>query len=143
MTIKRIKPEEWGDSTVLWRYMDVYGVLSLLTSNYLKFSSLSSFEDGLEGTMPFQNSAIKLIAPPGEEADSLNSAKEKNAQRARIEVQRTNVWVTSWQAMEHECALMWRVYGSRQNGVAIKTCAHKLLSTLDESYVYIAGPCVI
>lgn len=55
--LERIHGQYWNDGTKLWRYMDVYGFLSLLTTRELKFTRLIDFEDGLEGTMPTLNQA--------------------------------------------------------------------------------------
>ncbi len=60
-TVARINEGDWSDGTSLWRYMDIYGFLSLLTGQKLKFTNLSEFEDGFEGRMPFNNSATLNI----------------------------------------------------------------------------------
>lgn len=137
--ITRIFQSHWGDDVPLYRYMDLYGLLSLLTEEKLKFTNLSEFEDGFEGRPPLRNTetfhadfrAGEYFSRPVDEVQKL---------RHRLEHSRYKTWVTSWQQSERESSLMWRVYASEQNGVAIRTNANKLLSALDSRYKYTAGP---
>ena len=139
-TVARINEGDWSDSTSLWRYMDVYGFLSLIAGQKLKFTNLSKFEDGFEGRMPFSNSATLNIDFSDDSKCFSRSIDEVTALRESLENIRTRTWVTSWQQSDEECSLMWRVYGSRQNGVALKTTAGNLMAALDPAHDYIAGP---
>ncbi|MAE39915.1 MAG: hypothetical protein CML07_03140 [Psychrobacter sp.] len=136
----RVNEDHWDDSTPLWRYMDVYGFLSLITGEKLKFTSLSEFEDGFEGRMPLQNEVTLSLDFTDMSQSFARPVSEIDDLRNRLEAVRKNTWVTSWQQLDSECSLMWRVYGSRQNGVAIKTTAGNLLGALDSGHNYIAGP---
>ncbi|MDX5335637.1 MAG: hypothetical protein LPK13_06060 [Marinobacter sp.] len=138
--LTRVNEDDWKDDTSLWRYMDVYGFLSLITGKKLKFTSLSEFEDGFEGRMPIQNEVTLSLNFTDMSQSFSRPASEVIDLRNRLEAVRENTWVTSWQQLGSECSLMWRVYGSRQNGVAIKTTAGSLLDALDPSHDYIAGP---
>lgn len=120
--------------------MDVYGFLSLITGKKLKFTSLSEFEDGFEGRMPIQNEVTLALDFTDMSQSFSRPVSEVDDHRNRLEAVRRNTRVTSWQQLDSECSLMWRVYGSRQNGVAIKTTAGNLLGALDSSHNYIAGP---
>jgi len=138
--LTRVNEADWNDDTSLWRYMDVYGFLSLITGKKLKFTSLSEFEDGFEGRMPIQNEVTLSLNFTDMSQSFSRPASEVIDLRNRLEAVRENTWVTSWQQLGSECSLMWRVYGSRQNGVAFKTTAGSLLDALDPSHDYIAGP---
>ena len=41
--------------TVIWRYMDLPKLLSIISNNSLWFSRLDKLTDEYEGTVPFQN----------------------------------------------------------------------------------------
>ena len=139
-TVTRINEGDWSDGTSLWRYMDIYGFLSLLTGQKLKFTNLSEFEDGFEGRMPFNNSATLNIDFSDDSKCFSRSVDEVVALTENLESIRKRTWVTSWQQSDDECSLMWRVYGSRQNGVALKTTAGDLIAALDPTNDYIVGP---
>jgi len=112
-TVARINEGDWSDGTSLWRYMDIYGFLSLLTGQKLKFTNLSEFEDGFEGRMPFNNSATLNIDFSDDSKCFSRSIDEVVALTENLESIRKRTWVTSWQQSDDECSLMWRVYGSR------------------------------
>lgn len=138
--IIRVNGDAWNDSTSVWRYMDVYGFLSLLTEKKLKFTRLSEFEDGFEGRMPFQNEVTLSIDFSNMSQSFFRPVSEVEDLRNRLESARNKTWASSWQQINGECSLMWRVYGGRQNGVAISTTAGALLKALDEKNKYVAGP---
>jgi|GEM_PF-1737635 len=138
--ITRVNEDAWNDNTSLWRYMDIYGFLSLLTEKKLKFTNLSEFEDGFEGRMPFQNQSTLSIDFTNMSQSFVRSVSEVEDLHNRLESVRKKTWASSWQQTNGECSLMWRVYGGRQNGVAIKTSTEDLLKSLDAKNKYVAGP---
>lgn len=122
----------------LWRYMDIYGFLSLIVNNEINFTRLSKFDDGFEGQMPIKN-AVTCSADFEANEYFTRDVEEVRQLTEHLRCVRQNTWVSSWQLIDSECALMWRAYGTYKNGIAIQTIVDKLVNALDSSYDYTIG----
>ena len=111
-------PEPEGDQ-VLWRYMDLSKLLSLLQTQSLFFSRADLLGDPFEGSMPRANLPLRDQA-----FTSLDEPKRSNLismlsdHRRKI---REQVFVNSWHASEFESAAMWHQYAQTGAGIAIRT----------------------
>lgn len=100
-----------ANDTVIWRYIDLTRLVSLLSSRKLHMTRLDSFKDPWEGSWPFS-------------AADLFSHHESNASRAsmldHLKRFRTVCYVNCWHASADESAALWSQYAS-ENGVAIRS----------------------
>ena len=133
-----IHESDWSRGSILWKYMDIYSFISLISHSRLKFTRLDSFEDGFEGRMPMENQ-VTLSLNFAAQQYYTRSANEVQELENRLEDSRSRTWVSSWKISNEECSMMWRVYGSRQNGIAIRTTVDRLLSSIETDRHCFAG----
>lgn len=131
------------DGQFLWKYLDLYKLLDLITTKQLHFTRLDHFEDGLEGLTakavslmaftegdPWTTETVGDHFTP-EEKDEL--VKEDQSRRQRIEEVRNSSQKTQfancWFLNDRESLAMWKIY-SEKGGVALKFKAKQLVETV-------------
>jgi hypothetical protein len=114
--------DEVPDDTILWRYIDLAGLIWMLTERALVFRSPRSFEDNFEGAWP--PSAIEQIQ------NKVLHSHHHLFDGPFLDV----AHVCCWHGSPHENYLMWKAYGPL-SGVAIRTTAGALRSALPENFV--------
>lgn len=125
---------------VIWRYMDIAKLLSLLDRRELYFARLDKLGqlDPFEGYYTNANVAIDQLSfsdlpsdwKTGDGAiDEVNWNALRNSapeRRAFSKAQREMTFVNSWHVQPHESAAMWSQYLKSQDGIAIQSTYGRL-----------------
>ena len=125
----RVHPEDWADHTTIWKYMDLYSLLGLVTSEQLVFTNLPEFDDQYEGRTPMQDEASLVLDFVGQvfkQKDYRQVLRDKE----RREEKKKETFANSWRISKDECFLMWQTYGSSRNGIAIKSSPASLMKAI-------------
>ena len=106
------------DETVLWRFMDLEKLISLLCERSLYMCRIDKFLDPWEGRLPpsvYDDVEDKLADErtlDDEDAAKMLELLDTSARR--------NYYANCWHASEHESAALWGAYGNRAR-VAIRS----------------------
>lgn len=117
-------PEIEDPDTVLWRYVDLYRYLDLLQTGELHLARADQMEDPWEGSF----SAVNVAMRPelyGEHWEGMSQAREPLYKHSR-----THTYLNCWYMGIHESYAMWKLYDAAGKGVAIRTTAARLWSSL-------------
>lgn len=129
---------------VIWRYMDLAKLLSLIDRAALYFVRVDKLasQDPFEGfytNANVQADNIQYSDVPKELLEK-NNIKDENTFRMIIEsnkqirafvkAQREYTFVNSWHAQEHESAAMWNFYVKSNEGIAIESSYARLITAL-------------
>jgi hypothetical protein len=127
----RTPPED----TIVWRYMDLAKLLTLLDNTSLYFTRIDKFEDPYEGTLSFGTMSMIRAEAETIEPDRRGLFLETVEQIARMPL---SVGVNCWHANPHESAAMWRLYVKSNEGVAVQSTFGRLRdSFVGEDTVFI------
>lgn len=125
-----LQPKQAGVG--VWRYMNLAKYVSLLTSRRLFLTRLDKLSDPFEGTLPkaWAEKMTEWIAEAGQGSfDELRPVYSKN---------RYCVFVSCWHISNYESEAMWRLYGSTDGGIAVRTTYEKLTESVrSERHGYI------
>ncbi len=125
-------PQPDNPNGVLWRYMDLSKLISLLNRSELFLTQIGSLEDPFEGHYPAR--AREKMDNIHKEICNKNQARlpsGKSVADFTTEFMRSSVYVNCWCLQEHESEAMWRIYG-KSSGVAVRTEYKKLADALSE-----------
>jgi len=130
------------DNLFLWKYLDLFKLIDLLTTKDLYFTRFDNFEDGLEG---LTGKAIGLMAfTQGRRLTKENINKElpneqqeqaiRNDRQYRLDLQeqinlQKSQYACCWFLDDRESLAMWKIY-SKQEGIALKFKAKQLTETI-------------
>jgi hypothetical protein len=123
------------DADLIWRYVNLEKLLSLIQSRQLFFASLGGFDDPYEGFYPrnvFLEPFQRIFEKLGTSKDTMALSREAGHGSSRIN--RKQYYVNCWHHNQHDSAAMWSLYSGRA-GVAIKSTVGRLrtcLSTVPE-----------
>lgn len=119
------------DNEVIWRFMDVPRLVSLLTSHSLWFARLDQLGDDWEGAQVSDGYSERLLAT---HAKMLETARAFGAEdlvqqayhtfRSSHERQRDDYAASCWYVDHHDSMLMWKVYARDQ--LAIRSTVDRL-----------------
>lgn len=116
--------EIWNDQPVdpqqpLWRYFRPERFVQALQERQLYFASGREFED------PFEGALFLTPDPPGHDPRSIAHMGE-----SAFEQLRRLTKISCWNQGEYESEGMWKLYASERKGVAIRTTAARLATSL-------------
>ena len=125
MFMKRLDDlPEVPDDTVFWRYMSFAQLLDVVHRSKLWLARLDQLEDRYEGT-------TSQATFDGIREDNPDTASDLIAIHARCDESiRLSTYVNCWHASSGESMAMWKIYGGRNQGVAVKTTAANLKRAL-------------
>ena len=127
---QNIQRENYSDSDIIWRYMDLSKFLSILEYRQLYLTRIDKFEDKFEGSFPiedFKINAKKLIGSAGESL--LSESKETFVEALKL-AYKYGVFVNCWHQNNFESYAMWKVYLKSNEGIAIKTTVGNLKKSI-------------
>ena len=119
------------DSTPpLWRYFDLKGFLSFITSNELYFRRIDKFEDGREGENLHFTKIKSELAQKGdkEEEERLEFMKTHD------KIFQESCYVNCWRFDDKESPMMWGLYAKNTEGLAIKINYEDFITFIDSLY---------
>lgn len=108
------------DSTVLWRYMDLGKLLSLLATSKLHLARLDSLTDTYEGLWPETTTSAAAANWPSQNYDSF--VRLTHAMRSAH-------FVNCWSASTRESSVMWSSYAGSQ-GIALASTVGALKASV-------------
>lgn len=106
-------PEPENDA-VLWRYMSISQLVSLLESKRLHFTRLDQYTDHFEGIWPKKD------------LEYWNNLNGFNVPGHTEFLKRNKIVASCWCKSEYESAGLWRLYTKNNEGIAITTTFGKL-----------------
>jgi len=140
-----ILPEK---ESVIWRFMDIIKLLSLVQKKALYFSQVRKIAekyDSHEGKYPRET--FEAYRRNGEQLAKLFNAKEmadthyrskKTLRKLMSEDIYDDMYINCWHTSEIETNFMWSLYTERNLGIAIKSTVERLINSLkgyeDEIY---------
>ncbi|MDH0863236.1 DUF2971 domain-containing protein [Mitsuaria sp. GD03876] len=128
-TLEDFKVQAPSDDTVLWRYMDLSKLLSLLEDKKLVFPRADILEDLYEGHWSDESlRQLKALEDEGGTAQAI--AKQPFVERERM-------FVSCWHENPSESAAMWRIFLKSNDGVAIRTTVSSLKEQLRRTYLHV------
>lgn len=130
----------------LWKYLDLFKLIDLITTSEIYFQRFDKFEDGLEG---LTGKAISLMAfTQGEQLSKeninktfsteeqdrfiLNDKNRREELRNSINQSQKTQFASCWFLDDRESLSMWKIY-SRSEGIALKFEAKELTQTIIDS----------
>jgi hypothetical protein len=140
----RINPhfEQVSDDTMLWRYMPFTRLQSILDTESMFFTKVTTYDDD-----PFEGSYNKvsedhyiqwmLSDMPGETIDTVSKEiQQKIYQNLENSLWLSNkfkelVLVSCWHTNDYESVAMWKLYSNYEKGIAIKTTYGRLKHSLE------------
>ncbi|MCY4577629.1 MAG: DUF2971 domain-containing protein [Chloroflexi bacterium] len=120
---------EPSDDAILWRYLSLRKLRSLIEDRSLFFCQLDKLVDTREGSLPqgTANHIRKSLSTPDKE-EKIGSFEDVN---------RLVIAVNCWHIHEYENSLMWDAYAKQ--GVAIRTTFASLRNSLDMAFSHVQG----
>lgn len=122
--------EEPHGNTILWRYMSFQKFIDLLINSQLFFSNLSKLTDMYEGTV--YNSNLKIEDTKASKNDNYdpfsNFLKKTDLERLK-----QLTLVNCWTMQRHESYALWKIYGGKEPGVAIRTTVARLKNSINNT----------
>jgi len=128
-------------STVLWRYVPLAQLLSLLEHRALWFARLDKLKDPYEGvpTKPQIDDLWKIPAElPVEEREHGRRIAEYYT-RILSRGSHDLLFVSCWHVNDDESAAMWRVYAHSGEGIAIKSSFERFRDSFDDTKQVVYG----
>lgn len=143
--------------TILWRYLSLPKLLSLLVSSELFLPSLRILrnDDPFEGRPTIQNQRLAATLSRDEEFaqqffkshfpeltdDALAKFKESfiGALNGTMPSVADTCFASCWHARRQESAALWKLYAESQAGIAIKCTVSKLCEAIDTDKSLILG----
>jgi hypothetical protein len=112
--------EEVDPGQLLWRYFRLDRIIESLRTQMLYFPSARQFEDPFEGATAVQPHDW----PEDPRYDPLEGAEGAFEELRRL------TKISSWHRADYESDAMWKLYASERKGVAIRTTAERLRTSL-------------
>lgn len=128
--------QEPDENLKIWRYIDYYKLIDLLTNKYFPFVSPKLFTDNLEGAYTESNlNAFRNIILNGD-ADT-TEIQFHNLHHLHEDAHgfSKSIYVTCWHLAEIETMSMWNCYSKLEKGIAIVSTYKKLHSVLDSRFL--------
>lgn len=140
----RINPffEQVSDDTMLWRYMSLERLKSVLDDHSIFFTKVTTYDDD-----PFEGSYNKisedhyikwmLIDFNGATIETVNKEIRKQAQKKLAESLSLSekfkklAIVSCWHINEYESVAMWKLYSNYEDGIVIQTTYGQLKKSLE------------
>lgn len=135
--------EQVSDDTVLWRYMPLNRLESLLNDSSIFFAKVTTYDDD-----PFEGSYNKISEDhyikwmltdlPGETIETIAEVeKEKILNHLKTSLytakkEREKVLVNCWHMNDYESVAMWKLYSNYEKGIAMRTTFGKLKESLKD-----------
>lgn len=108
------------DHEVIWRYLDLPKLASMLHKRSLHFTRLDALEDKFEGMMP--RAVVQAERKYDREVKRGRALVGRTATKApSSKAGRKAAAVSCWHRSEHESMAMWKTYGPVEFGVAIRS----------------------
>lgn len=132
-----------SDNQVIWRYLSYPKLLSLLSTQELRFTRADDFTDPLEGYLPQKtmrrwmeeaqqsNQETAQAWDWGDEVDLVKGLMEKNPIEV-IQHQRKLGFVSCWNADSKEREELWNDYTPGGEGVVIKSTVGRLEQAIQD-----------
>jgi streptogramin lyase len=117
---------------ILWRYMDLPKLISMLDQEALFFARLDSQVDRFEGSLPsrtLDDEAAALLPLSLGRRPELRDHFEM--MRSSVRGFRARSLSSCWYASDHESTAMWDLYSQTNHGIAIRTSAGSLRASID------------
>lgn len=119
------------EAVKVWRYLDLAGFVSLLSSRSLFFRRADKFRDRLEGSFSRANLRMRPeVYQAWEEEHRQIAFTQMAAAAQRV---RSHVYINCWHMSERESAGMWDAYAGSNLGIAIQSTYSRLIGTLEEN----------
>lgn len=126
--------------TVLWRYVDMPKLISLLEYRALWFAGLDTLEDPYEGLPPrgLISEMWRAVeyAPVEKQHEIRDRVKHTSGVLASA---RELVYVNCWHASAIESMAMWKIYGRLGDGIAIRTTFDRFRNSVTDESVLVYG----
>ncbi len=106
--------------TTIWRYMDLWKFLDILDNKKLHLSRTDTFEDKLEGRVPFKNFEKDDKKDPALEI--VDNSSKKDLVKC--------TYISCWNLNEKETYTLWKTYTNVREGIAIKTTVGNLIDSI-------------
>ncbi|GAB2526835.1 hypothetical protein [Spirosoma aerophilum] len=121
----------------IWRYMDFTRFVSLLNSGSLYLTRCDQFDDHFEGSVVPASTLPRLENRPDELLDK--AALTPNQLQGILaglwrKYQRQYVFINCWHINSQESAAFWRLYGKKDQTIAIQTTYAKLREALPDRF---------
>lgn len=116
---------------VIWRYVDLPKLVSMLASRALFFARLDKQPDRFEGSLPqHDGSELNLdeLTSGGLTTDQLREFMKM--QRQSVGIFRPRALVSCWHMNDHESMAMWDLYAQAGSGIAIRSTSRRLVESL-------------
>jgi hypothetical protein len=130
------------DETKLWRYLDLFHFLGLLSQQSLYFANLVEFsDDKWEGALPAgMEEALRFMYRDVTLMEEIDPEMLRVFKRSLISLHAT-YGVNCWHKNQVESVAMWKLYTHGMDGVAIQTTVGRLKTCLspEPRPVYIAA----
>jgi hypothetical protein len=128
-----------GDSCVIWRYVNIYEFLTLVTDRRLMFRQFKDLQtsDKLEGMVPSGFWESWECHMRQETKDEAVIAKARTESEKHIDDLRCFSYASCWNMAKAESALMWMAYAPK--GLAIKSTVKKLRTAKIQNTREISG----
>jgi hypothetical protein len=129
-------PHNISDDTIIWRYINLPKLLSLIQEQSLWFSRLDILTDEYEGELPIENQLdmvddLIMNEQVKSKFDAFSSVLDA---KNRISEFKKFTLINSWTIGETESYALWKIYLSNSPyGIAIKTSFGHLEKCLKES----------
>lgn len=138
-----IKCDRSNDDTKVWKYLDLWKLLSIIENKALYFSRLDLLGDPFEGTLSARacsdymhfmfSSEYPFIEklPPDEKTKRI----EQNIDCSRNSLNSNKLWrktycASCWHANPNESYAFWNIYASKNEGLAIQSNIRRIKDSL-------------
>ena len=125
------------DETPIWRYMSLAKFMALMGSRCLYFSRADKLGDPFEGSalrnstyeiVTYNESGIEISRVQTPHSALPEGQRKVMAQSRRAAVEST--YVSCWYSRPHDSTAMWTIYGSNDEGIAIRSTIRRLKDSL-------------
>ncbi len=132
-------------NTTIWRYMSFSKFCDLILNSQLFFSPLSKFDDPWECHPPKwmldENIWIDIFSNKSSKDWPSNFSEEeiKNCSRSLVQSiiniyqNRDEYYASCWHNAPEETERFWKIYASKNEGIAIKSSIHRLKESLSNT----------
>ncbi len=117
------------DNTIIWRYHTFTEFIAMLTEEALFFCRLDQLHDHWEGVYP--KGMLDWWAKNLNNSSSFRGGAS-GLKSFLIEKVIPSHFINSWYISEYESDAMWRLYGHKSEGIAIKSTIGKLKQVLQK-----------
>lgn len=128
--------ENLPDDTIIWKYLDLFKYLDLISSSTLFLLRTDKFMDPFEGRGPDQKQIQNIFAL----SDIPEVPTNVVSGLTRLyELQRQASYVNCWHINDFESSVMWDAYSNSNGGLVIKSTVGSLKdSIVDDKEIYIS-----